>query len=155
MDIGVVWKAIESVIGLLVAKHGPPSKSDLEAIILALLRKELREQLDERDIAAALVRLGDALSAPVAPVVVPDLDIATDLGIYHEEQGWFAGRRNGLPVWSKDPDDADRWRTIGAAEHGLVLHGLRGAPGISIASIPTLKPRDNRAGVEELEEAPF
>lgn len=128
-----MWEAIATVISTLIAKFGVPSTVELQRVMLAFIRQEL----DVRDLQHALAELARAANTPPAPVAVPDLELGADLGIRHAEHGWFAGERNGAPVWSLDPFDANRYRTIGTAESALVLHGLRGAAGVSIESLPT------------------
>lgn len=128
-----IFEALATVVGYLITKHGPPSKEDLVALLAPIARDELGRAMLEN----AFAELGRAANTPPAKVDVPDLELATDLGIHHEELGWFAGQGPAGPVWVKNAREADKYRTIATAEHGLALHGLRGVPGVSIETLPT------------------
>lgn len=125
-----MWEAIAKIIESVIEHHGAPTRKELEEVVLALVRREL----DVRDLVHALDALARKANEKPAPVVMPRLDLA-DVGIRHAERGWLAGEMRGAPLWSLHASDANRYPDLDAAERALVLHGLRGAPGVAIETI--------------------
>lgn len=128
-----MWKEILQLAAALLAARKLPTRDELVELLLPIAREQIGVALLE----AAFAELARRANLAPAPVFIPTLEIATDLGIHHAEHGWFVGENANGPVWDPHPKLADKFRTIGIAEHALVLHGLRGAQGVTIETIPT------------------